>query len=145
MCWGFNETFNNKIHSCSIHKNSLEEFLATNILFLKPPTFHKNQTKQDNINLIFSERFYIGLFSHCQRKKQNSFWQILVLGELSNKTCIPVLLGGILRIPLLTLDPAGNYMLKVNNKNTRTRYEICSKVNNNDTRTTPLLLLTLSR
>ena len=27
---------------------------------------------------------------------------------------------------------AGNYMFKVNNRNTRTRYEICSKVNNKD-------------
>ena len=26
--------------------------------------------------------------------------------------------------------PAGNYMLKVNNRNTRTRCEICSKSNN---------------
>ena len=26
--------------------------------------------------------------------------------------------------------PAGNYMLKVNNRNTRTRCEICSKLNN---------------
>ena len=27
-----------------------------------------------------------------------------------------------------TTDPAGNYMFKVNNRNTRTRYEICSKL-----------------
>ena len=25
-------------------------------------------------------------------------------------------------------NPAGNYMFKVNNRNTRTRYEICSKL-----------------
>ena len=27
-----------------------------------------------------------------------------------------------------TANPAGNYMFKVNNRNTRTRYEICSKL-----------------
>ena len=35
-------------------------------------------------------------------------------------------------------DPVGNYTFKVNNRNTRTRSEVCSKVNNKDTRTTPL-------
>ena len=29
--------------------------------------------------------------------------------------------------------PVGNYMLKVNNRNTRTSCEICFKVNNKDT------------
>ena len=32
--------------------------------------------------------------------------------------------------------PTGIYLLKVNNRNTRTRYEIMFKVNNKDTRTT---------
>ena len=32
----------------------------------------------------------------------------------------------------------GNYMFKVNNRNTRKRYEICPKLTNKDTRTTPL-------
>ena len=29
---------------------------------------------------------------------------------------------------LISTNPAGNYMFKVNNRNTRTRYEICSKL-----------------
>ena len=36
--------------------------------------------------------------------------------------------------------PAGNYLLKSKNKNTRTKYEICSKL----TIKTPSLLLTLN-
>ena len=31
-------------------------------------------------------------------------------------------------IVLIVFVPVGNYMLKVNNRNTRTRYEICSKL-----------------
>ena len=43
----------------------------------------------------------------------------------------------------MTLDcsdmiPAGNYMFKVNNRNTRIRCEIFSKLKNKDTRTTSL-------
>ena len=34
--------------------------------------------------------------------------------------------------------PAGKYMFKINNRSTRTRCEICSKVNNKDSRTTPM-------
>ena len=37
--------------------------------------------------------------------------------------------------------PAGIYLLKVNNRNSRTKCEICSKVNNKDTRTTPIVVL----
>ena len=36
------------------------------------------------------------------------------------------------------LFPGGNYMFKVNNRNTRTRCEICSKLTVKDNRTTPL-------
>ena len=36
------------------------------------------------------------------------------------------------------LKPVGIYLLKVNNRSTRTRCEICSKLNNKDTKTTPL-------
>ena len=48
-----------------------------------------------------------------------------------------------------TVDPADIYMLKVNKRSTRTRCEICSKFNNNHTKTTPgvvliSLLLTLN-
>ena len=44
------------------------------------------------------------------------------------------------------LKPTGNYMFKVNNRNNRKRCEIISKVNNEDTRTTPPVssLLTLN-
>ena len=35
-------------------------------------------------------------------------------------------------------NPAGNYMFKVINRNTRKRCEICSKVKNKITRTTPM-------
>ena len=38
------------------------------------------------------------------------------------------------------LYPVGIYLLKVNNRNTRTRREICSKFNNKDTRTTSLCI-----
>ena len=30
--------------------------------------------------------------------------------------------------PIYIINPAGNYMFKVNNRNTRTRCEICSKL-----------------
>ena len=36
--------------------------------------------------------------------------------------------------------PTLNYMFKVNNKNTRTRCEICSKLKKKDTRTAPKTL-----
>ena len=37
------------------------------------------------------------------------------------------------------IHPAGIYMFKVNNRNTRRRCKICFKVNNKDTRTSPLV------
>ena len=40
--------------------------------------------------------------------------------------------------------PAGIYLRKVNKRNTRTRCEICSEVNNKNIRTTPLASLLLS-
>ena len=33
-----------------------------------------------------------------------------------------------LAVSLIKRNPAGSYMFKVNNRNTRTRYEICSKL-----------------
>ena len=36
--------------------------------------------------------------------------------------------GGLLLHLWLSTNPPGTYLLKVNNKNTRTRYEICSKL-----------------
>ena len=42
---------------------------------------------------------------------------------------------------VLGMHPTGNNMFKVNNRNTRTRSEICPKVNNKGTRTTPMALL----
>ena len=41
--------------------------------------------------------------------------------------------------------PVGIYLVKVNNRNTRTRCKIMFKVNNKDTRTTPTAYFTLSR
>ena len=50
--------------------------------FIPKAFFYTNQTKQNNIDFGFlKEKFYVGLFIHCQRKKQNLFWEIL-----SNKT-----------------------------------------------------------
>ena len=46
----------------------------------------------------------------------------------------------------ITFHPADNYMFKVSNRKTRTRYEICSKLIamfNKDTRMTPILHLVL--
>ena len=45
----------------------------------------------------------------------------------------------------LTKDPAGIYLFKVNNRNTRTRCEICSKLTINTHLVLVFLLLTLSR
>ena len=35
-------------------------------------------------------------------------------------------------------NPTGNYMLKVNNRNSTARCEICSKLTINDNKTTPM-------
>ena len=40
-------------------------------------------------------------------------------------------------------NPAGNYMFKVNNRNSRTKVWNMFKVNNKDTKTTPLLTLNI--
>ena len=58
--------------------------------------------------------------------------ETLVLNGLGNPLQV-------LHLILSEFNPTGNYMFKVNNKNTRTKYEIYFKVNNKDTRTTPTL------
>ena len=47
---------------------------------------------------------------------------------------------GFISVSFYLIYPAGIYLLKVNNRNNRTRYEIW--VNNKDTRTTPLAYFT---
>ena len=52
-----------------------------------------------------------------------SGWSEFVLFKLQS-----VLLVSYLRTVFRSIHPAGNYMFKVNNRNTRTRCEICSKL-----------------
>ena len=58
-----------------------------------------------------------------------SFFKIKVQIENHEiKSTISKVLLGITADNGLTTDPAGIYLLKVNNRNTRTRREICSKL-----------------
>ena len=55
-----------------------------------------------------------------------SFWRFINDLDLLNDNLIPI--KSYSSIDLETEDPAGNNMFKVNNRNTRTRGEICSKL-----------------
>ena len=66
------------------------------------------------------------------RRRQQVMWKFGVL-------CF--LFTSVLRFAFL---PAGIYLFKVNNRNTRTRCEITFKVNNKDTRTKPTLNIFIS-
>ena len=50
--------------------------------------------------------------------------KVLNLFKANNKNIRAMSIG----IILVVFSIAGNYMFKVNNRNTRTRYEICSKL-----------------
>ena len=50
---------------------------------------------------------------------------LTIFNNFVGATCLIILIS---IIPCFVSYPAGNYMLKVNNRNTRTRSEICSKL-----------------
>ena len=55
-------------------------------------------------------------------KRYQSIW-LSIFSKPDKSMRLLLLLPGKIRV-----SPAGNYMFKVNNRNTRTRYEICSKL-----------------
>ena len=82
------------------------------------PRYYSSSRKKKRQKLVMPEpqmsMFYV------------SFWRFINDLDLLNDNLIPI--KSYSSIDLETEDPAGNNMFKVNNRNTRTRGEICSKL-----------------
>ena len=85
------------------------------------PRYYSSSRKKERQKLVMPEpqmsMFYV------------SFWRFINDLDLLNDNLIPI--KSYSSIDLETEDPAGNNMFKVNNRNTRTRGKMCSKLTSN--------------